>query len=98
MEFGSTRNSTPGNLNICIQGKQITRVDNTKYPGIIFGKNMRWENHITNIYNKPKYLIFIFYKFAKILSQQNLRMLYYAHFHSIMSYGIIAWGSLLEYK
>ena len=25
MEFGSTRNSIPGNLNICIQGKQITR-------------------------------------------------------------------------
>ena len=53
---------------------------------------MRWKNYITNIYNKSKYLIFIFYKLTKILSQQNLRMLYYALFHSIMSYGIIAWG------
>ena len=92
IEFGSTQNSTPGNLNICIQRKQITRVDNTKYLGIIFDKNMRWEIHITNIYNKSKYLIFIFYKLTKILSQQNLRMLYYALFHSIMPYGIIAWG------
>ena len=41
MGFGSTRNGTPGNLNICIQGKQITRVDNTKYLGIIFDINMR---------------------------------------------------------
>ena len=46
MEFGSTRNSIPGNLNICIQGKQITRVDSTKYLEIIIDSNMRWKNHL----------------------------------------------------
>jgi hypothetical protein len=92
MEFGCTQNSTPKNLNIKIQDKDLTRVDNTKYLGIIIDSNLRWENHITHIYNKTKYLIFVFYKLAKILTQDILKMLYFALFHSIMSYGIISWG------
>lgn len=48
--------------------------------------------HINNIYNKKKYLIFIFHKLAKIMSTHILQMLYYAFFHSVISYGIIAWG------
>ena len=43
--------------------------------------------------SKTSKFIKIFLLFEKaILSQQNLRMLYYALFHSIMSYSIIAWG------
>jgi hypothetical protein len=92
MEFGNTRNSTPKNLNISIQGKQIQRVDSTKYLGVILDSNLKWEIHIDNIYNKKKYLIFIFYKLAKIMPTQTLLMLYHAFFHSIISYGLIAWG------
>lgn len=92
MEFGNTCNSTPKNLNISIQGKRIQRVENTKYLGVIFDSNLKWEKHIDNIYNKKKYLIFVFYKLSKIMSTQILLMLYHAFFHSVISYGIIAWG------
>ena len=44
------------------------------------------------IYNKTKYLIFVFYKLSKLMTTDTLRMIYYALFHSICSYGIIAWG------
>ena len=53
---------------------------------------MRWKEHMEYIYNKTKYLIFIFYKLAKLMTIDTLRMIYYALFHSIISYGIIAWG------
>ena len=52
---------------------------------------MRWNEHIEYIYNKTKYLIFIFYKLSQLMSTDTLRMIYYALFHSIISYGIIAW-------
>lgn len=97
MEFGNTCNSTPENLNISIQGKQIQRVDSTKYLGVILDSNLKWEIQITytnidNIYNKKKYLIFIFYKLSKIMPTQTLLMLYHAFFHSVISCGLIAWG------
>ena len=90
IEFGNQVDSTTKDLDI--QGTKINRVENTKYLGMIFDSHMRWNKHIEYIYNKTKYLIFIFYKLSKLMTTDTLRMVYYALFHSIVSYGIIAWG------
>ena len=92
IEFGNQVNSTPQNLDINIQGSKIKRVESMKYLGIIFYSNTIWNEHMEYIYNKTKYLIFIFYNLAKLMTTGALRMIYYALFHSIISYGIIAWG------
>ena len=92
MEYGSQCDSTPKNFNINISGIKIKRVENTKYLGLVFDSNMRWNEHIVYVYSKTKYLIFVFYKLMKILSTDCLRLVYYAFFHSIISYGMIAWG------
>ena len=93
MEFGSQCNSTPKNLNININGLK-SRVESTKYLGFVFDSNMRWNEQIVYVYNKTKYFIFIFYKLMRIMSTYCLRMVYYAFFHSIISYGMIAWRLL----
>ena len=94
MEFGSQCDSTPKNLNIIKSGIKIKRVKSTKYVGLVFDNNMRWNEHIVYVYNKTKYLIFIFYKLMKIMSTDCFRMVYHAFFHSIISYGMIAWGGV----
>ena len=66
MEFGSQCDNTPKNLNININGIKLERVESTKY--LVFDSNMRWNEHIEYVYNKTKYLIFIFYKLTKIMS------------------------------
>ena len=48
--------------------------------------------YIENIINKTKYLIYIFYKISKFMPTNTLKMIYYALFHSIISYGITVWG------
>ena len=40
------------------------------------------------------YLIYIFYKISKSMTIETLRMIYYAYFHSIINYDIIAWGGV----
>lgn len=92
MTFGSYCTSVPDNLDIIINGKNIQRVESCKYLGVIFDYNMKWHKHIEYILNKTKYLIFIFHKLSKIMKTETLMMIYYALFHSIISYGIIAWG------
>ena len=84
MEFGSQCGSTPKNLNININWIKNKRVESTKYLGLVFDSNMRWNEQIVYVYNKTKYLIFIFYR---LLTYSILRI-----FHSIISYGMIAWG------
>ena len=46
IEFRNQVDNTPKYLEINIQGNKINRVESTKYLGIIFDSNMRWNEHI----------------------------------------------------
>ena len=90
--FGSNYNSVPNNVLIKINDKLLNRVESHKYLGVIFDYNVKWDKHINSIINKTKYLTYVFYKLAKIMSTNTLFLIYYAFFHSVITYGIIAWG------
>lgn len=90
--FGNYRDSVPMEADVMIHGEKIKRVENCKYLGVIFDMNMRWEEHVKYLINKTKYLIFVFYKLKQIMNQSSLLVVYYALFHSIVNYGILAWG------
>ena len=89
--FGNYSNSVPIKLDI-IDNEPIMKVESCKYLGVIFDQNLRWHDHINHIIKKTRYLIFIFYKISKFMQKETLNIIYYAFFHSIMSYGIIGWG------
>ena len=44
-------------------------------------------------YKKPEYLIFIFAKIKNKINTKNLFMVYYAFYHSLINYEIIAWSA-----
>ena len=92
--FGNYCDSVPNQIDIKIKDKEINRVESCKYLGIMFDYNLRWDKHIQYIIKKTKYLIYIFYKISKSMTIETLRMIYYAYFHSIINYGIIAWGGV----
>ena len=92
--FGNYCDSVPNQIDIEIKDKEINRVESCKYLGIMFDYNLRWDKHIQYIIKKTKYLIYIFYKISKSMTIETLRMIYYAYFHSIINYGIIAWGGV----
>lgn len=90
--FGNYCDSVPRQFNVAINGEKLERVEKCRYLGIIFDDNLKWDEHITYIVKRTKYLVFVFQKLAKFMHSSTLRMIYYAFFHSIISYGIIAWG------
>lgn len=94
MTFGSYVGSVPAQINIKIRDKNITRVESVKYLGIVIDYNLNWNKHIQYLVKKTKYIVYIFYKIARTMTVETLHMIYYAFFHSIMSYGIIAWGGV----
>ena len=92
--FGNYCDSVPNQIDIKIKDKEINKVESCKYLGIIFDYNLRWDKHIQYIIKKTKYLIYILYKISKSMTIETMRMIYYAYFHSIINYGIIAWGGV----
>lgn len=96
LNFGSYNTSIPNDLRICINNFQIEQKHSHKYLGIIFDSNLKWDIHIKYIFEKTKYLPFLFYRLAKIMQPDTLKMIYYAFFHSLINYGNIAWGGAYD--
>ena len=90
MNFGNYRDSVPTEISIMIQNQKIERVESCKYLGVFFDDNMKWDEHIEYMVNRTNYLIYIFAKIKKIMGTSTLMKIYFALFHSIINYGIIA--------
>lgn len=90
--FGNYCDSVPIQSVIRINDELVKRVEYCKYLGVIFDFNLRWNKHIEYVIKKTKYLTFVLYKLSKFMQSDTLRLIYYAFFHSIISYGNIAWG------
>jgi hypothetical protein len=55
---------------------------------------MLWKAHIDQMMPKLNTVCFVIRMIQSIMSQETLRMVYFAYVHSIMSYEIIVWGNL----
>lgn len=90
--FGSYNDSVPDSLNVHICNASINRVYYCKYLGLFMDSRLKWEHHIQYLVKKTKYLIYVFAKLAKSINADILLTIYYSLFHSIGTYGIVAWG------
>jgi len=90
----NTKNSGDYDLKHNYQGNYIKSSTNTKFLGMIIDDSLSWKAHIDQIMSKLNTACFIIRTIQGMMSQETLRMVYYfAYVHSIMSYGIIFWGS-----
>ena len=71
----------------------INRNTETKYLGITFEENMKWEKHINIIKTKIRKTMYKFVQLRKILSPNLMRTTYMAIVQSQLQFGVIAWGS-----
>ena len=83
-------------LNITINNLTLERTNHIKYLGINIDASLNWKLHINILVKKLKYLLFVFARLKYILQANQLISIYYALFHSIATYGLIAWGAVYE--
>ena len=69
-----------------------------KFLGITIDNTLSWKQHIDKIISKLNKACYIIRRPKLYLSHAALRMVYYAFFHSVMSYGLIFGGNSTNSK
>jgi hypothetical protein len=91
----SSKSITKFNTNVNYKDVQINNTHYTKFLGLIIDNTLSWKDQINQLVTKltmsaVSYSIRIL---SPVMTQECLRMIYFAYVHSIMSYGIIFCGN-----
>lgn len=65
-----------------------------KYLGVAFDENFSWKFHIDMLSKKLNSICYQLRQLKRKIDQKTLLLLYYANFYSVMTYGIVLWGSI----
>ncbi|XP_045477601.1 uncharacterized protein LOC123682843 [Harmonia axyridis] len=66
--------------------------DSVKFLGIRLDQKLKWDCHIEEVCGKLRSTVFLLRNLSECVSIKTLLTAYHALFHSVMSYGIMAWG------
>jgi hypothetical protein len=90
-----TKNSSLNKINIEYSNKLISNISALKFLGIIIDNTLSWKNHTDMTVPKLSQACNIV-RTKPYLSQDALKTIYYASFHSVMTYGLIFWGNSIH--
>jgi hypothetical protein len=91
VQFSSKTINFP-DINITYENNYISKINDIKFLGLNINNTLSWKAHIDNILPKLSSACFAMKSVKPFVSQQIMQIIYYSHFHSIMSYGLIFWG------
>lgn len=77
---------------ISIDKELLEVVDSTVFLGITIDSKLQWGNHIKNLASKLSSAAYAIRRIRRLTNMDTARLVYFAYFHSIMSYGIMVWG------
>jgi hypothetical protein len=96
MKFCTT-NKDCVNLSIGYVDKTIEEAE-TKFLSLQVDNNLNWKTHIQYIIPKLSSACFPMRNITSLMKTETLKLVYFACFQSIMSYGIIFWGNSTNKK
>lgn len=92
VRFKNTLMPSDSSLYIKISHKSLTQTDSTKFLGLYISEDCRWATHIDQMCKKLAPVCYCIKQLRDTVGLDVLKMYYFANFHSILSYGIAAWG------
>jgi len=88
-----TKRKMTTNLEIGFNNKFINNSSYTKFLGVTIDHTLSWKNHIDLLVKKLCTACYILRNAKTYMSASSLKMIYYAFFHSAMSYGLCFGGT-----
>jgi exonuclease III len=71
----------------------ISTTNSTNFLGLTLDSSLTWKLHIEHLSSKVNSACYLIRSLRSIISRKNLKIIYFSYVHSIMTYGIIFWGS-----
>ena len=93
--FGDYKN-TLKDLTLKIGDTQIPKVCNAKILGLWIDEKLTWNIHIDKILTKVRSRIGLLKYSKNILTAHAKRILYFAQIYSVLTYGIVVWGTMIN--
>ena len=90
--FRPKRNATNYDFKFKINGKRLYTSKVVKYLGVLIDENLNWRNHIESVSLKLKRANGALSKIRHYIPEDILLSIYYALFHSHMSYSSLVWA------
>lgn len=92
MSFNIKQNSNLILPTLQLDGVEIERVESTKFLGLHIDNKLSWNFHIDHVANKISSGLFALYRLSKFCKLESLKLVYYAHIHSHIAFGISVYG------
>jgi len=93
MQF-TIKTSPQIDLDFSYTNKLISKFYGTKFLGMYVDSTLSWKNHVEQITHKLSAACCALRSVKPFMSQETLKMVYYAYLHSITNCGLIFWGNL----
>jgi len=88
----NTKNIWDYDLKLNYQGNYVKSSSNTKLLGFIIDDSLSWKADVDQMMSKLNTACFVIRTIQAIMSQETLRVVYFTHIYSVMSYRILFWG------
>jgi hypothetical protein len=92
MEFHSKYITNSG-IQIKYNDKKITNTTELKFLGLVLHNTVSWKSHIDMLAPKLNKACYSARAIKPLLSLNYLKIICHAYFHSVITYGLIFWGT-----
>jgi hypothetical protein len=94
---------TPSKLTYCpfnlvYNDQVLSEQDVTKFLALYLDRQLSWETHLNHLLSKIASVCFIMRKLSHVVNIESLRIVHFAHFQSLILYGLIFWGMQTNMK
>ena len=84
------------NQPLIINGREIERVKECRFLGVLLNESFNWKSHINYLVSKLSKMNGNFYLVRHLFNEDTLKLIYNAMIHSSITYANIVWGSTFK--
>ena len=80
-------------LNLTYADQILVEINTVKLLGLQLDSHHTWKTHINSLLHKLSTVCFIMRRLSLMLNIDTLRIVHFVHFHTLIKYSIIFWGT-----
>ena len=94
--FSANSNSTQSHIELELGDHKLTNAPYVKFLGVWLDQNLHWNKHLSTLIMKIKKNTNLLQIGNKFLNKDSKKLVYYAHIHSHITYGLVVCGNMID--